>query len=152
MPSFAPGQKRQRRRGYLTKGDLRRLFAKRAKRRLDVRGSQDKSQLRRVRGNWYAPGDAGQLPLARINSHFHTYRFHAVRKRQTNTFGSDFDGSHGVDSEDLANAPGVDFASFQYFPDQNTFGPSGQIDLSDVSSIAQNGVDWVNLHAETANT
>ena len=151
MPSPAPGQKR-RRSGYLTEADLRRLFAKRAKRRLPVRGSQDKSRFRQVRGNWYAPKEAGQLPLARIYSHYHTYRFHPVRKRQSNTFGPDFDGSFGVDSEDLANAPGVDFSSFQYFPDQNTFGPNGEIDLTDANNIAQNGVDWVNLHAETANT
>ena len=87
-----------------------------------------------------------------IYSHFHTYRFHPARKRQTSTFGSGFDGSFGVDSEDLANAPGVDFSSFQFFPDQNTFGTAGEIDLTDPNSIAQNGVDWVNLQAQTANT
>ena len=150
IPSPAPGQRRQRRRGYLTEADLRKLFAKRAKRRLDARGSQDKSQLRQVRGTWYAPREAGQLPLPRIYSHFHPYRFHPDRKRQTNTFGSNFDGSFGVDSEDLANAPGVDFSSFQYFPDQNTFGSSGA--LNNANDIAQNGVDWINLQAETANT
>jgi mannan endo-1,4-beta-mannosidase len=152
IPSIAPGKKRQRR-GYLTEADLRRLFAKRAKRRLGGRGSQDKSQLRQVRGNWYAPRDAaGQLPLTRIYSHSRTYRVHSVHKRQSITSGSGFDGSFGVDSEDLANAPGVDFSSFQYFPDQNTFGLNQEIDLTDANNIAQNGVDWINLHAETANT
>ena len=151
VPSPAPGQKR-RRSGYLTERDLHRLFAKRAKRRLGVRDSQDKSKFRQVRGNWYAPREAGQLLLARMYSHIHTYRFRPARKRQSNTFGANFDGSFGVDSEDLANAPGVDFSSFQFFPDQNTFGSSGAIDLTDANNIAQNGVDWVNLQAETANT
>lgn len=119
---------------------------------LGVRTSKDKSQLRQVRGSWYAPKDAGQLPFARIHPYFCTYPSHAVRKRQSNSFGPAFDGSFGVDTEDLANIPGVDFNSLQFFPDQNTFGPDGTIDLQNITSVIQNGVDWINLHADTANT
>jgi len=149
-PSPAPGQKRRRRSGYLTEADVRRFLAKRAKRSLGVREKQDKSQLRQVRGSWYAPKEAGQLPLARIYSHSHTDRSYPVRKRQSTTFGSEFDGSAGVDTEDLANTPGVDFSSLQFFPDQNSFGASGG--ATGASNVVQNGVDWINLHAETANT
>ena len=70
-------------------------------------------------------------------------------KSQSHTLGPIFDGSFGIDAEDLANAPGIDFTTLQYFPDQTTFGPNGEIDLSDPHNIAQNGVDWVELHANT---
>jgi len=131
-PSPVPGQKR-RRHGFLTSADLRKRFAKRERRGLDIRESQDKSLFRRIRGNWYAPRDA-------------------VRKRQSNTFGPDLDGSFGVDTEDLANTPGIGFSTFQLFPNQNTFGPDGVIDPNNTTDVTQNGIDWINLHAETANT
>ena len=73
-------------------------------------------------------------------------------QNQSHTLGPLFDGSFGVDTEDLANAPGIDFATLQYFPDQTTFGPNGEIDLSDPRNIAQNGVDWVKLHGNTGKT
>jgi len=129
----APYEKEDRRRGYLTEEDLRKLFAKRAKRSLNVRGGHDKDKPRhcQTRGK-------GQLPLAPIHSHFHTYRFHhdlkypdhkhpddkhpdhkhPDHKDQSHTFGPIFDGSFGIDTEDLANAPGIDFTTLQYYPDQ----------------------------------
>jgi len=127
-PTFAPRQKR--RRGYLTKADLRKLFAKRERMGFGVRESRDKSQLRRIRGTWYAPKDA-------------------VRKRQFTSFGPGFDGSFGIDTEDLANTPGIDFSSLQFFPDQTTFGPD---EPTNITNVIQNGIDWINLHAQTANT
>jgi len=131
--SATPNQKR-RRRGYLTEADVRKLFAKREKRGLGVRERRDKSGLRRVRVNRYAPKDA-------------------IRKRQSNNgIGPDFDGSFGIDTEDLANIPAVDFSSLQFFPDQITFGPDGFIDLSNATNVSQNGIDWINLHSQTANT
>jgi mannan endo-1,4-beta-mannosidase len=76
-----------------------------------------------------------------------------VRKRQSNNgIGPDFDGSFGIDTEDLANIPAVDFSSLQFFPDQITFGPDGFIDLSNATNVSQNGIDWINLHSQTANT
>lgn len=117
-----------------------------------VRANKDKSQLRQVRGSWYAPRDGGQSLYARTHPYFRTYRSHTVRKRQSNSFGPAFDGSFGVDTEDLANTPGIDFGSLQFFPDQNTFGPDGAIDTHNITNVIQNGVDWINLHAQTANT
>ncbi|EEB96143.1 hypothetical protein MPER_04771, partial [Moniliophthora perniciosa FA553] len=34
--------------------------------------------------------------------------------------GSAFDGTHGVDSEDILSIPNIGFGSFQLFPDQNS--------------------------------
>jgi mannan endo-1,4-beta-mannosidase len=142
-----PCEKEHRRRGYLTEADLRRLFAKREKRRLSVR--QDNSGQCQTIGH-YAPRGIGQLPVARIYSHFHTYHFHpdykSDHKPQSNPL---FDGSFGIDTEDLANIPDIDFSTLQYFPDQNPFGPDGEIDLTDHLKIAQSGADWVKLHGET---
>lgn len=82
-------------------------------------------------GKWSAPKDASGL-----------------RKRQGNGFGPVYDGSFGVDTEDLANIPTVDFSSFQFFPDQNTYGPS----TSTFDQVVQSGIDWIEQHATTANT
>jgi mannan endo-1,4-beta-mannosidase len=150
-----PYETEYRRRGYLTEADLRKLFAKRAKRRLSVRTGQDKRHCPTI--GHYAPRGAGQLPVARIYSHFHAYRFHPDYESdhkpdhnpRSNTLGPLFDGSFGIDTEDLANIPDIDFSTVQYFPDQNSVGPDGEIDLTDHLKIAQSGIDWVNLHGET---
>ena len=90
-----------------------------------------------------------------IYSHFHTYRFHLEHepehKPETKT-GAVFDGSFGIDTEDLVNIPTIDFSTLQYFPHQQTSGPNGEIDLFDPDNIAQNGIDWVKLHAKTGKT
>ncbi|KAG8813564.1 hypothetical protein FRB91_009184 [Serendipita sp. 411] len=86
-----------------------------------------------IRGKWNAPKTSSQ-------------------KRQSNSFGPLFDGSFGVDTEDLLNAPGVDFSSFQLFPDQNTYGPIGTNSVSNFSEIVQQGIDWLVQHASTANS
>jgi mannan endo-1,4-beta-mannosidase len=101
-------------------------------------------------GKWLAPADAD------------------VRKRQTNGFGPLYDGTYGVDTEDLSNVPGVDFSSLsvthiylfsthsisysQYFPDQNGYAPLTTTSTSNFSEVVQSGVDWINQHAQTANT
>ena len=165
-------EKEYRRRGYLTEADLRKRFAERAKRRLDVRGGHEKDKPGhcKTRGHGYAARDVGQLPFAPIYAHFHTYRLHKDHKEpehkepehkepdhkdpghKDQPLGPIFDGSFGIDTEDLANAPGIDFTTLQYYPDVTTFGPNGEIDLNDPRDIAQNGVDWVKLHAKTGKT
>ncbi|KAG8823513.1 hypothetical protein FRC17_009302, partial [Serendipita sp. 399] len=87
----------------------------------------------RIRGKWKAP-EAG------------------LKKRQSNDFGPLYDGSFGVDTEDLLNAPGVDFSSFQLFPDQNTYSPLGSDSVSSFSQVVQQGIDWLVQHASTANS
>ena len=36
-----------------------------------------------------------------------------------------FNGVLGVDSQDILNAPNIDFGTFQLFPDQNNYGTTG---------------------------
>jgi len=59
---------------------------------------------RQIRGRWSAPVEA---------------------KRQTNSGGVAFNGVLGVDSQDILNAPHIDFGTFQLFPDQNNYGTTG---------------------------
>ena len=83
----------------------------------------------------------------------HKPDYNSDYKRRSNTLGPLFDGSFGIDTEDLANTPGIDFSTLQYFPHQNTNSPDGDIiDLTDPCNIAQSGVDWVELHGKTGNS
>jgi len=43
--------------------------------------------------------------------------------RQDDSYvGPAYDGSQGVDSEDVSGIPSVDYSGYQYFPDQNSYG------------------------------
>jgi len=59
---------------------------------------------RQIRGRWSAPVEA---------------------KRQNNAGAVAFNGVLGVDSQDILNAPHIDFGTFQLFPDQNNYGTTG---------------------------
>jgi len=74
-----------------------------------------------------------------------SYRFHPGNV--TSLLGPLFDGSFGIDTEDLINIPCVDFSTLQYFPDQNAVGLVGGIDLTDPHCIAQSGVEFVTLQS-----
>jgi mannan endo-1,4-beta-mannosidase len=63
--------------------------------------------------------------------------------------GSAFDGSHGVDSEDILNIPEIGMGSFQYFPDQNQYGANDP-NLPPVNNTVQQGLDWVRAHADNS--
>jgi len=70
----------------------------------------------------------------------------------SSAMGAAFDGSQGVDSEDISNIPTVDMSTFQLFPDQNQY---MQVDSSDTDIITQtidSGINWINTNAETAAT
>jgi len=60
--------------------------------------------------------------------------------------GSAFDGSSGVDSEDILGIPQIGFSSFQLFPDQNTYGPDDP-NLPAFNNTVQQGLDWIRRHA-----
>ncbi|KAH9966661.1 glycoside hydrolase superfamily [Russula dissimulans] len=88
----------------------------------------------KIRGRWTAPLSA---------------------KRQSGVVGPAFDGSHGVDSEDILNIPGIDFHSFQTFPDQNDYealGSESQSPATDFDQTLQTTTDWINLQLNTAKT
>jgi mannan endo-1,4-beta-mannosidase len=72
-------------------------------------------------------------------------------RRQDTGVGPAFDGSSGVDSEDIAGIPEVGFLTFQYFPDQNNYGPADP-NLSAVNNTIQTGIDWITSHIQVGQT
>ncbi|KAF5391442.1 hypothetical protein D9757_001897 [Collybiopsis confluens] len=65
--------------------------------------------------------------------------------------GSAFDGSQGVDSQDILGFPNISFGSFQLFPDQNSYGMDDP-SLSAFENTLQIGLDWIKIHAGIATT
>jgi mannan endo-1,4-beta-mannosidase len=63
--------------------------------------------------------------------------------------GSAFDGSSGVDTEDIINIPQIGYGSFQLFPDQNNYGPDDP-NLPPFNNTVQTGLSWIQSHAELA--
>ncbi|TFK76450.1 glycoside hydrolase family 5 protein [Pluteus cervinus] len=116
--SPAPGQRR-RSIPVLTKASLlqeQRDMQKKRKRSADGI---------RVRGRWVA-------------SH--------TRRQEDVGVGPAFDGSQGVDSEDILSIPQIGFGTFQLFPDQDTYGfddPS----LSPFDNVVQIGTNWIQRQA-----
>ncbi|KAG5642194.1 hypothetical protein DXG03_003432 [Asterophora parasitica] len=63
--------------------------------------------------------------------------------------GPAFDGTHGVDSEDIINIPQIGFGSFQLFPDQYDYSSSTlDTNLPPFNQTLQTGLDWIRRHAE----
>ncbi|KAG6818121.1 hypothetical protein H0H87_000026 [Tephrocybe sp. NHM501043] len=73
-------------------------------------------------------------------------------KRQSDlSAGTAFDGSHGVDSEDIINIPEIGFGSFQLFPDQFDYSQTPpDSNLPAFNQTVQTGLDWIKLHADAA--
>jgi mannan endo-1,4-beta-mannosidase len=72
-----------------------------------------------------------------------------TRRQEDLGIGSAFDGSHGVDSEDIISIPQIGFGSFQLFPDQNGYGPTDPT-LPAFNQTLQAGLDWIQRHADAA--
>ncbi|KAF7338302.1 Glycoside hydrolase family 5 protein [Mycena venus] len=70
-----------------------------------------------------------------------------TRRQDDVGMGSAFDGSEGVDSEDILNIPQIGFGSFQLFPDQNSYAPDDP-NLSAFNNTLQAGLDWIKRHGE----
>ncbi len=64
-----------------------------------------------------------------------------TRRQEDDEVGSAFDGSAGVDSEDIMNIPEIGYSTFQFFPDQNTYiqGPADS-GLSSFQNVLQEGL------------
>lgn len=71
----------------------------------------------------------------------------ATKRQDDGGVGSAFDGSYGVDSEDILNIPAIGFGSFQLFPDQATYGPVDPT-LPAFNQTLQVGLDWIRRQAE----
>lgn len=76
-------------------------------------------------------------------------KFYAETKRQSDEqgVGPAFDGSSGVDTEDILNIPQIGYGSFQLFPDQNNYGPDDP-NLPAFNNTVQQGLSWIQMHAE----
>jgi mannan endo-1,4-beta-mannosidase len=75
--------------------------------------------------------------------------FPATRRQDVADMGAAYDGSFGVDSEDLLNVPDISFGSFQLFPDQATYGPVDP-NLSGIEAVIAQGSEWIKRHARTS--
>jgi len=72
-------------------------------------------------------------------------------RRQDEQLGPSFDGSHGIDSEDIFNIPGLGFSTFQLFPDLNQYAPV-TAGLDPFNATIQVGLDWIQRHIADART
>ncbi|RDB21378.1 Mannan endo-1,4-beta-mannosidase A [Hypsizygus marmoreus] len=72
-----------------------------------------------------------------------------TRRQEDLGVGSAFDGTHGVDSEDIINIPQIGFGSFQLFPNQYQYGPV-DTSLPPFNQTLQTGLDWIRRHADAA--
>jgi len=70
-----------------------------------------------------------------------------TRRQDDVGVGSAFDGSQGVDSEDILNIPQIGFGSFQLFPDQNQYAPDDP-NLPAFNNTLQAGLNWIQRHGE----
>ncbi|KAG7452522.1 glycoside hydrolase [Guyanagaster necrorhizus] len=128
--SAAPGQRRATKSQPLTK---RKLIMRREERRRKNRALSDGgSSGVRVRGRWVAS---------------------RTRRQEENEIGTAFDGSAGVDTEDILNIPEIGYSSFQFFPDQNTYTQdAADSGLSSFQKTLQEGLEWISLQAELSAT
>jgi len=68
-----------------------------------------------------------------------------------------FNGAFGVDTEDILNAPDIDFGTFQLFPDQVNYAAQGtannvQPPSSTFNTTLTDTTIWINTHSQTALT
>jgi len=82
----------------------------------------------RIRGSWLAPETKRQFDQG---------------------VGPAFDGSSGVDTEDIINIPEIGYGTFQLFPDQNNYGPTNP-NLPAFNNTVQVGLSWILNHADLA--
>ena len=70
-------------------------------------------------------------------------------RRQDSSLGSAYDGSYGVDTEDILGIPQIAFSTFQMFPDQFQYAPTDP-SLSSYNNTIQMGIEWIEKQAQTA--
>ncbi|OAX44646.1 glycoside hydrolase family 5 protein, partial [Rhizopogon vinicolor AM-OR11-026] len=73
----------------------------------------------------------------------------ATKRQESQTAGSLYDGSYGVDSQDISNIPDIGFSSFQLFPDQQSYGPDDP-NVAPWQNTEQNGAQWITTQAQSA--
>lgn len=73
----------------------------------------------------------------------------ATRRQETPSVGSNYDGSYGVDSQDIMNIPNIGFSSFTLFPDQQSYSPPDPY-LDAYTNTLNSGIDWILKQAQSA--
>ncbi|KAG8953045.1 hypothetical protein FRC04_002991 [Tulasnella sp. 424] len=132
----------KKRTGYLTRAMV--LAQIKAREKAAYKAARNAPGAKRsIRGSWSAP----------------VASFKRLSSRQDSSVGPGYDGSYTIDTEDIGNVPTIDYQTFQFFPDQNTYNANGQ-DTSgpppggaggaNFQATVQAGLDWITNHAETA--
>ncbi|KAG1891002.1 glycoside hydrolase family 5 protein [Suillus subluteus] len=129
-PSPAPGKKKRSQGKPVTKEQILRERSERRRRNRETakRAGTLVEDGVRIRGRWVST---------------------ATKRQQTSTTGSMYDGSYGVDSQDISNIPDIGFSSFQLFPDQQSYGPDDP-NVAPWQSVEQNGAQWITNQAQSA--
>jgi len=73
--------------------------------------------------------------------------FSETKRQDDLGVGPAFDGTHGVDSEDINNIPQIGFGTFQLFPDQNSYGDDDPT-LPAFNNTVKQGLDWIRRQAD----
>ena len=128
-PSAAANDRRRKLPAALTKRDLIKERAEKRRRTREQKKREGTLQTDgiQIRGRWAS----------------------TTTRRQDDGLGPSFDGSQGIDSEDISNIPQIRFTTFQLFPDQNQYAP---IDphLSLFNNTVQAGNEWIKKQAQIA--
>ncbi|KIJ69403.1 glycoside hydrolase family 5 protein [Hydnomerulius pinastri MD-312] len=128
--SPAPGKKKRSKAGPVTRDQILRERAesrRRTREAAKIAGTLKQDGVR-VRGRWVST---------------------ATKRQESQGVGSIYDGSYGVDSQDILNIPDIGFGSFQLFPDQQSYGPDDP-NLQPYENTLNSGVDWIIKSAQSA--
>jgi len=124
--SATPGDRRQLAAALTKKNLLKERVEKRKQTRQQMKraGALEETGVR-IRGRWAA----------------------TPTRRQDTGLGFAFDGSQGVDSEDILGIPQIGFSSFQLFPDQIIY-TSEDPNLDAFNNTIQAGIEWITKQAQ----
>ncbi|KIO25441.1 hypothetical protein M407DRAFT_25239 [Tulasnella calospora MUT 4182] len=81
------------------------------------------------------------------------------KRENDGDIGPSYDGSLSIDTEDILGIPEIDLSTFQFFPDQNTYGPEREASAGpppggaggdNFEHTLEVGLQWIDNHAQTA--
>ncbi|KAJ8589720.1 glycoside hydrolase [Rhizopogon salebrosus TDB-379] len=129
-PSPAPGKKKRSKVNPVTTEQILRERSERRRRNREAakRAGTLVEDGVRIRGRWVST---------------------ATKRQESSSAGSMYDGSYGVDSQDISNIPDIGFSSFQLFPDQQSYGPDDP-NVAPWQNTLQNGDQWITSQAQSA--
>ncbi|KAI9566434.1 glycoside hydrolase family 5 protein [Boletus coccyginus] len=130
FPSPAPGKRKRSKAVPVTTDQILRERAESRRRNREAAklAGTLKQDGTRIRGRWVST---------------------ATRRQETQSVGSNYDGSYGVDSQDIMNIPDIGFGSFTLFPDQQSYGLTDPY-LDSYTNMLDSGSDWISKQAQSA--